>query len=65
MVSYRSITKALVDKFKARRDSKGSGSEKRRALRFTKEDLDRKGIEYDVPDKIEILPTNHGFRGYR
>jgi hypothetical protein len=57
-VTHRKITDTLVDKFKAERTSKGRDNEKKRALRFTKEDLDRKGIEYDVPDKIEILPNN-------
>lgn len=57
-VTHRKITDTLVDKFKAERTSKGRDNEKKRALRFTKEDLDRKGIEYDVPDEIEILPTN-------
>lgn len=58
-VTYTRITKTLVDKFKASRGSIGTGNQKRRALRFTKEDFDRKGIEYKVPDKIEILPDNH------
>ena len=57
-ITHRKITDTLVDKFKAERTSKGRDNEKKRALRFTKEDLDRKGIEYDVPDEIEILPNN-------
>ncbi len=59
-VTYRKIISTLVYKFKAERTSIGRDNEKRRALRFTKEDLDRKGMEYAVPDKIEILPTNQG-----
>jgi hypothetical protein len=39
------------------RTSIGMDNDKKRA--FTKEDLDRKGMEYDVPDEIEILPNNH------
>ena len=57
-ITHRKIIGTLRDKFKASRTSKGRDKDKKRALRFTDEDLDRKGIEYDVPDKIEILPTN-------
>jgi len=57
-VTHRKITDTLVDKFKAERTSKGRDKDKKRALRFTQENLDRKGKEYDVPDQIEILPNN-------
>jgi hypothetical protein len=57
-VTHRRIIDTLVDKFKALRTSKGSGDEKERALQFNIDDLTRKGKEYDVPDKIEILPPD-------
>jgi hypothetical protein len=61
-VTYRRITDTLVDKFKASRTSKGRDNDKKRALRFTNEDLDRKGIEYDVPDEIKILEDDREIR---
>jgi hypothetical protein len=57
-ITYTKIIGTLVDKFKAERTSKGRDKDKKRALRFTKEDLERKGMEYDVPDTIEILQTD-------
>jgi hypothetical protein len=57
-VSYAKITKTLVDKFKAEKTLIGTGNQRKRGVRFTKDDLDRKSIDYDVPDKIEILPYN-------
>jgi hypothetical protein len=57
-VTYTRITSTLVDKFKAERTSKGRDKDKKRALRFTQENLDRKGIEYNVPDEIKVLDTN-------
>ncbi|MGB6529291.1 MAG: hypothetical protein WBF33_14385 [Candidatus Nitrosopolaris sp.] len=57
-ITHRKITDTLVDKFKAERVPVGRDKDKKRGLRFTKENLDRKGIEYDVPDEIKILPTN-------
>ena len=55
-VTYRRISDALVDKFKATPTTIGTGNERKRGKCFTKEDLDRKGIEYDVPDEIKIKP---------
>ena len=54
-ITHRKIIDILVDKFKAERTSKGSGSEKKRALHFIEKDLIRKDSEYNVPDKIAIL----------
>jgi hypothetical protein len=55
-VTHRKIIDILVDSFKAERTHKGSGNDKKRAVQFKEEDLKRKDREYNVPDKIEILP---------
>jgi hypothetical protein len=58
-VSNRKIIGTLIDKFKARRTSKGTGDNKMRALEFLEEDLKRKDKEFNVPDVIEIMePAN-------
>jgi hypothetical protein len=54
-VTHRRIIRTLIDKFKAERTHKDSGSDKKRALEFKQEDLSKKGREYNVPRKIEIL----------
>jgi hypothetical protein len=54
-VTHRRIIRTLIDKFKAERTHKDSGSDKKRALEFKDENLIRKGREYEVPEKIEIL----------
>jgi hypothetical protein len=55
-VTHRKIIDILVDSFKAERTHKGSGNDKKRAVQLKEEDLKRKDREYNVPDKIEILP---------
>lgn len=55
-VTHRRIIRTLIDKFKAERTHKDSGSDKKRALEFKGENLRKKGREYNVPEKIEILP---------
>jgi hypothetical protein len=55
-VTPRKIIDTLVDSFKAERTHKGSGNDKKRAVQFKEENLKRKDREYNVPDKIEILP---------
>jgi hypothetical protein len=54
-VTHRRIIRTLIDKFKAERTHKDSGNDKRRALEFRQENLSKKGREYNVPEKIEIL----------
>jgi hypothetical protein len=54
-VTHRKIIGTLVDKFKAERTHKDSGNDKKRALEFKEENLRKKGREYNVPEKIEIL----------
>jgi hypothetical protein len=53
-VTHRRIIRTLIDKFKAERTHKDSGSDKKRALEFKEENLKKKGREYNVPEKIEI-----------
>jgi hypothetical protein len=55
-VTHRRIIGTLVDKFKAERTHKNSGNDKKRALEFKEENLRKKGREYNVPEKIEIIP---------
>lgn len=47
-----------MDKFKAEKTFVGTGDKRKRAIRFTIDNLGRKKIDYDAPDKIEILPYN-------
>jgi hypothetical protein len=54
-VTHRRIIRTLIDKFKAERTHKDSGSDKKRALEFKEENLRKKGREYNVPERIEIL----------
>jgi hypothetical protein len=54
-VTHRRIIRTLIDKFKAERTHKDSGSDKKRALEFKEENLRKKGREYNVPEKVEIL----------
>jgi hypothetical protein len=62
-VTYVKISKTLTDKFNAKSASTGTGIDKKRALRFSKEDLDRKSIDYDVPEEIKIIPLSHVYSG--
>jgi len=54
-VTHRRIIRTLIDKFKAERTHKDSGSDKKRALEFKEVNLVKKGREYNVPKRIEIL----------
>jgi hypothetical protein len=54
-VTIRKVTDTLVDKFRGIRTVTGRDNERKRGIMFTKEDLDQKGKEYNVPDEIEIL----------
>ncbi len=54
-VTIRKVTDTLVDKFRGIRTVTGRDNERKRGVMFTKEDLDQKGKEYNVPDEIEIL----------
>lgn len=58
-VTHSKITKILRDKFRAKKAGIGTGKQKERALYFTKGDLVRKSMEYNVPKEIEIQPVNH------
>ncbi len=62
-VTFGDITKTLVSKFKAERIYIGSGENKKRGLRFTKENLNSKSIEYNAPSNIEILSTKQPLSG--
>ncbi|MGA9153701.1 MAG: hypothetical protein WBZ36_24225, partial [Candidatus Nitrosopolaris sp.] len=62
-MTFRQITDTLVSKFKATNITTGRGNERKRGKQFTQENLKRKGIEYDVPDKIEILSVKNAPSG--
>lgn len=63
-VSNRKIIGTLIDKFKARRTSKGTGDNKMRALEFLEEDLKKKDREFNVPDAIEIMESANVDQGF-
>lgn len=54
LISYKFITRLYKSKFKSDSFRKGSGSQTKRGLKFSKDVLDKLGSYYDVPDEIVI-----------
>lgn len=61
--STAQIIKLIRDKFKAAPAHTGSGINKRRAIYLTKENLERKKIDFDNPKEIKISPSVNTLSG--
>jgi hypothetical protein len=57
-ISHKKITETFRSKFKAKPYQTG-GADNKRCLIFSKQVLDKIGIYYDNPDKIEILSSDN------
>jgi hypothetical protein len=53
-ISYDQITKRLIEILRAEPIPMHIGDKKGRGIRITKENFERKGIEFDVPDEIMV-----------